>query len=229
MDDGQSRRLNSSPLMWTDWVPKSGNTFLCFMYCPVGAVHFYWMEFYLLFKNILLIFVYFADSSLELLNIMVSSHRYWGGTGSQVVLSSLEIPAGGYRTPESLVENSWSKAAKQLNFYYNSDFVAGHKYLFIANGWVLCSGEPNWSGTSSCSSTCDYGNSCFMYKPSQLIFPIVTVSQIQQDKCRSMCEGIYFYQKWPLLLERTLSMPSFSSISLISVSVHKSVCHHFTS
>lgn len=87
---------------------------------------------------ILLILFYFAGSSLDLLNIMVGSYRWcWAPWKFQWE----DVP----------LQNIWWRTVgtKQLHFYSNSDFVAGDKYSFIAYGWVLCSGEPNLSGTSN--------------------------------------------------------------------------------
>lgn len=151
---------------------------------------------------------------------MVSSQRwYWAPWKSQCEGVTLQ--------------NLWWRTVgkKQLHFYYNSDFVAGDKYSFIAYGWALCSGEPNSSGTSNhlVAQPVTIIIPFFRYKPSQQRFQILPVNKIQQDKCIFMCEGIYFCQKWPLLLEMTFSVTSFSFTCFKPVNVHKSVCQLFTS
>lgn len=112
------------------------------LFCPLCSVLWmlciYWMEFFLFFLKKPLIFVYFADSNLELLNVMVSSHRWYWAPWK-------------FQWEDVILQNLWWRAVrtKQLHFYYNSDFIAGHKYSFIAYGWALCPGETSLSGTSN--------------------------------------------------------------------------------
>lgn len=111
-----------------------------------GWIHLHWCEwiecqdlgtlFNLLL--ILLILFYFAGSSSELLNIMVSSYRWCWAPWK-------------FQREDVTLQNLWWRTVgtKQFHFYSNSDFVAGDKYSSIAYGWALCSGEPNLPGTSN--------------------------------------------------------------------------------